>query len=174
MAPLAHGGGDRRRGRLGAFCFLPRGGLVAEWGEVRYYIGRLESLPEGRQLLLKECFMAQASEELALGIAQALYDKQAEQIRVLDVRGVSTVTDYCVVATGTSSPHLKALQKAAQAYLKSQQETTYRGSGEADSGWVLLDAFTVVVHLFVPEARAYYDIEALWKGAKELPFTPAP
>ena len=113
--------------------------------------------------------MDQKSEGLALGIAQALYDTQAEGIRVLDVRGV---TDYCVVASGTSAPHLKALQRAAVGYLKTQEGGTYRCSGEADSGWVLLDAFTVVVHLFVPEAREYYDIEALWKGAKELPFTP--
>jgi len=116
--------------------------------------------------------MTQKDEEIALGIADVLYDKQAEHIKVLDVRGVSTVTDYCVVASGTSAPHLKALQKAAQAYLKTQQSTTYRVSGDADSGWVLLDAFTVVVHIFLPEARAYYDIEALWKGAKEVPFSP--
>lgn len=116
--------------------------------------------------------MKQTSEELALGIAQALYDKQAEDIRVLDVRGVSTVTDICVVASGTSTPHLKALQKAALAYLKGLADTRCRLSGEADSGWVLLDAFTMVAHIFVPEARAYYDIEALWKGAKELPFHP--
>ena len=101
--------------------------------------------------------MKRTTEELALGIAQALYDKQAEDIRVLDVRGVSTVTDVCVVASGTSTPHLKALQKAAVAYLKSQEET---------------DAFTVVAHIFAPEARAYYDIETLWKGAAEIPFTP--
>ncbi len=116
--------------------------------------------------------MKQTSEALALGIAQALYDKQAEDIRVLDVRGVSTVTDICVVASGTSAPHLKALQKAAQGYLKTQQDAHYRTSGESDSGWVLLDAFTVVAHIFAPEAREYYDIEALWTGAKEIPFTP--
>lgn len=117
--------------------------------------------------------MTQTNEALALGIAQALYDKQAENIRVLDVRGVSTVTDFCVVASGTSAPHLKALQRAAQGYLKEQKDARYRLSGEADSGWVLLDAFNVVAHVFVPEAREYYDIEALWKGAKEIPFTPA-
>jgi len=122
--------------------------------------------------MLEEFRMTQKDEEIALGIADVLYDKQAEHIKVLDVRGVSTVTDYCVVASGTSAPHLKALQKAAQAYLKTQQSTTYRVSGDADSGWVLLDAFTVVVHIFLPEARAYYDIEALWKGAKEVPFSP--
>lgn len=118
--------------------------------------------------------MSQTSETLALGVAQALYDKQATEIRVLDVRGVSTVTDICVVASGTSAPHLKALQKAAVTFLKSQQESHYRISGEADSGWVLLDAFTVVVHIFAPEAREYYDIESLWKGAKEIPFAPNP
>ncbi len=117
--------------------------------------------------------MKQTSEALALGIAQALYDKQAEGIRVLDVRGVSTVADICVVASGTSAPHLKALQKAAQGYLKSLEDARYRASGDSESGWVLLDAFTVVAHIFAPEAREYYDIESLWQGAKEIPFTPA-
>ena len=116
--------------------------------------------------------MTQTNETLALGIAQALYDKQAEAIRILDVRGISTVTDICVIASGTSAPHLKALQKAAQSYLKSDTDLRYRTSGESDSGWVLLDAFNVVVHIFAPEAREYYDIEALWTGAKEIPFTP--
>ncbi|MBO7182387.1 MAG: ribosome silencing factor [Kiritimatiellae bacterium] len=116
--------------------------------------------------------MTQTNEALVLGIAQALYDKQAEDIRILDVRGISTVTDICVIASGTSAPHLKALQKAAQTYLKTSSDTRYRTSGESDSGWVLLDAFTVVIHVFAPEAREYYDIEALWQGAKEIPFTP--
>jgi len=114
------------------------------------------------------------SEALALGIARALDDKQAEEIRVFDVRGVSTVTDWCVVATGTSAPHLKALLKAVQGWLREQENAPRtRQSGEPDSGWVLLDAFSVVVHLFVPEAREYYDIETLWANAKELPLAPA-
>lgn len=118
--------------------------------------------------------MEMTTENLALAFAQALYDKQAEDIRILDVRGVSTVTDICVVATGTSAPHLKALQKAVQHALRDTGSTAkFRCSGDSDSGWVLLDAFTVVVHIFAPEAREYYDIEALWTGAKELPFAPA-
>lgn len=117
--------------------------------------------------------MTQPPEALATMIAQALYDKQAEEIRILDVRGISTVTDYCVVASGTSAPHLKALQKAAQVALKESKDGAYRASGDAESGWVLLDAFNVVAHIFAPEAREYYDIESLWQGAKELPFTPA-
>lgn len=118
--------------------------------------------------------MEMTTENLALAFAQALYDKQAEDIRILDVRGVSTVTDICVVATGTSAPHLKALQKAVLNALRDTGNAVkFRCSGEPDSGWVLLDAFTVVVHIFAPEAREYYDIETLWNGAKEIPFTPA-
>jgi ribosome-associated protein len=116
--------------------------------------------------------MTPSPDTLATCIAQALYDKQAEDIRILDVRGVSTVTDYCVVASGTSAPHLKALQKAAQSALKENQDSSFRSSGDPDSGWVLLDAFDVVAHIFAPEAREYYDIEALWQGAKEIPFSP--
>ncbi len=117
--------------------------------------------------------MTKEPKELALILANALYDKQAEEIRVLDVEGISTVTDICVVATGTSAPHLRALQKAAQHALRDAGDTgRFRCSGEADSGWVLLDAFSVVVHIFAPEAREYYDIESLWQGAKEIAFEP--
>ncbi len=118
--------------------------------------------------------MGNKTEALALTLAEALYDKQAEDIRVLDVEGVSTVTDIFVVATGNSAPHLRALQKAAQHALRDAGDTgRFRCSGDADSGWVLLDAFSVVVHIFAPEAREYYDIEALWQGAREVPFTPS-
>lgn len=113
------------------------------------------------------------SEQIAREAANALDLKQAKDIRVFDVRGVSGVTDYYVVATGTSAPHLKALINETQRRMKSVNVSSYRTSGDPESGWVIVDYVVAVVHVFSPEARAYYNIERLWATAKELPLRPA-
>ena len=113
------------------------------------------------------------SEQLAREAAIALDAKKASDIRVFDVRALSTVTDFYIVATGTSAPHLKALIVETEHHLKALGVSTYRTSGESDSGWVVVDFVQAVVHVFSPEARAYYDIERLWASAKELPILPA-
>jgi len=110
------------------------------------------------------------SEQLAVEAAKALDAKQAHDIRIFDVRGLSTVTDYYVVATGTSAPHLKALINESVSHLKAMGINSYRTSGDSDSGWVVVDYVHAVVHVFSTEARAYYAIERLWATAKELPF----
>ena len=109
------------------------------------------------------------SEQIALEAAQALDAKQAKEIRVFDVRGLSSVTDYYVVATGTSAPHLKALISETQRHMKALGVASYRTSGEPDSGWVVVDYVHAVVHVFSAEARAYYAIERLWATAPEVP-----
>lgn len=86
---------------------------------------------------------------------------------MLDVREISNLTDYCVIATGTSAPHLKALMSEVQHRVKLQGREARR-SGLPESGWVVVDCFDAVAHLFAPEARAYYAIEKLWKGAPEV------
>jgi len=108
-------------------------------------------------------------ETLAVEAAKALEAKQAAHIRILDVRGISNLTDFCVVATGTSGPHLKALIAESQRHMKQIGVQSYRTSGEPDSGWVIADYVHVVVHIFSPEAREYYAVEALWKDAREVP-----
>lgn len=113
------------------------------------------------------------SEQMALEAANVLDLKQAEDIRIFDVRQISSVTDYYVVATGTSAPHLKALITETQRRMKALNIPSYRTSGEPESGWVVVDYVDAVVHVFSPEARAYYNIERLWATAKEIPLHPA-
>ena len=108
------------------------------------------------------------SERIAIEAALALDAKQATDIRVFDVRGVSSVTDFTVVATGTSSPHLKALVSETRRRMKELGVACYRMSGEPDSGWVVADYINAVVHVFSSEARAYYAIEKIWSTAKEV------
>ena len=107
-------------------------------------------------------------EEQVKTIVQALRDKKGVDVKAYDVRGVSGLCDFYVVATGTAAPHVKALISAAQAAMKEAGVESYRTSGDRDSGWVVVDYVDVVVHAFSPEARAYYAIERLWKDAKEF------
>ena len=94
------------------------------------------------------------AERLAAELATALADAKAVDVRTYDVRGRSGVTDFFVVATGAAAPHLKALLKALP--------KAARISGDPSSGWVVGDYVDVVVHVFSPEARAYYQLEKLW------------
>ena len=107
-------------------------------------------------------------QDIALQAAATLDLNKAVDIRVVDVRGVSTLTDICVAASGTSAPHLKALLAHVQARMKELGIQSYRKSGLPESGWLILDFVHVVVHLFAPEARVYYDIEKLWKDGREI------
>ena len=111
--------------------------------------------------------------EIALEAAKALEERLGRDIRVLDVREVSNLTDYCVVASGTSAPHLKALTSEVQHTMK-ERGIPARRSGLPESGWVVVDCHLAVIHIFAPEARSYYAIEDLWKGAKVVPLTPPP
>lgn len=88
-------------------------------------------------------------------ITSALEDAKGTDVKVYDVRGKSALADYFVVATGAAAPHLKAL-------VKSLPKQAYRISGDPESGWIVADYIDVVVHVFSPEARAYYALEKLW------------
>ena len=103
------------------------------------------------------------AEEYAGLLARALEDKKAENIKIYDVRGKSGLTDFFVVATGTAAPHLKALVAESQAVMKMQNVQSYRTSGDPESGWIVVDYIDVVLHVFSPEARAYYALEKLWE-----------
>lgn len=104
-------------------------------------------------------------------IAEVLDARLAEDIRVIDLRGVSSLTDAVVVASATSGPHLRALESdVARKVREHCDNDSARISGDAASAWVVMDYFNVIVHLFLPEARSYYDIEALWTKGAEVPF----
>ena len=105
------------------------------------------------------------AQQIADEVVKALEEKQAVDIRVFDVRGGSNITDFYVVASGNSAPHLKALLSEAGRHMKNLKVKTFRMSGESASGWVVIDFLDVVLHVFSPEARAYYAIEKLWDGS---------
>lgn len=99
---------------------------------------------------------------------QALDDKKAEDLKVLDVRGKSPITNYFLLATANSEPHLRALSNELLATLKELGVKSVGREFNEGSGWVVVDAFDFMVHIFLPEQRGLYGIEALWKDADRI------
>jgi len=101
-------------------------------------------------------------------VREILEEKKAQDIVVLDVRAESTITDYYVVASGMSKPHLKALFGEVLHQLKQDGIQCYRRAGMPEGGWMVLDYVDVIIHIFQPEAREFYAIESLWDQADRL------
>lgn len=99
----------------------------------------------------------------------ALEDKKAGDLRVLDVHEQSSITDYLVVATGTSDPHLRALRVELEKVIDAAGTRILGMDAARESGWLVIDAFDVMFHLFLPDQRKKYGLENLWKDAAELP-----
>lgn len=108
---------------------------------------------------------APASADLAQRIVDILSDRQAEDVVMLDIRRVTDFTDYFVIATAQNARHLNALNDTLDHDLKAVGVEAANVEGEADSGWILVDFVDVIVHLFTPEDRAYYNLEGLWGRA---------
>jgi ribosome-associated protein len=109
---------------------------------------------------------------LAGRCCRALAEKKAEDLRVLDVRAQSSITDFLVLASGTSEPHLRALRDELERVLdEAGTRLVGRETAEA-SGWMVVDAFDVMVHLFLPAQRRNYALESLWKDAREVAVAP--
>lgn len=100
---------------------------------------------------------------------RALDAKKAEDLLVLDVRAHSSITDYLVLATGTSEPHLRALRTELGKALASAKTRVVGVESAQENGWIVVDTFDVMVHLFLPETRARYALENLWKDAVRVP-----
>ncbi|MEY3000095.1 MAG: hypothetical protein RL648_309 [Verrucomicrobiota bacterium] len=100
---------------------------------------------------------------------QALDDKKAEDIRIIYVGEVSSITDYFVIATGTSNPHLKAMARAVEAVLDTASEPCTVSDARDESGWVVVDGYAFMVHLFSKDTRRYFNLEGLWKDGVDVP-----
>ena len=107
--------------------------------------------------------------ELARHIIQLVEEKKGEDILLLDISELDAFTDYFVFCNGSSDRQLKALQESVlESAKKDLQIIPWSKEGTGESGWVLLDYGDVIVHLFSPEKRAYYDLEGLWNEGKVL------
>jgi ribosome-associated protein len=96
-------------------------------------------------------------------------NKKAENIVILDVRDLSSVTDYFVIASGTSEPHLRAIVEEITDGLREQHDVRpLRKDGSMQGAWVVLDFFDVIVHVMRTDARERYDLEGLWGDAARV------
>jgi ribosome-associated protein len=105
---------------------------------------------------------------MAQRIAQFLLDKKAQDVVILDVRGMTSYADYFVIASGESDRQVSAMAENVQVQLKTPEEGGLRpiGTEGLETGqWVLLDYGEVVAHLFLTDLRAHYDLEGLWADA---------
>ncbi|MEI6563945.1 MAG: ribosome silencing factor [bacterium] len=106
--------------------------------------------------------------ELMRRVREALVSKKAANIVVFDVRNTSPVTDYYMVASGATAAQLKAMASVVTQELKTIGLPRFRCSGVPDDGWMVLDLFDVVIHIFQTEIREYYSIEELWADSPRV------
>ena len=112
--------------------------------------------------------MAEA-QTIAKTCAKYADEIQAEDIVVLDLRGISTISDFFVICTGTSTPHLKAILREVRRNTEEELSEKPRSTeGDAESQWLVLDYVDVIVHIFHQDKREVYSLEDLWSDAPKL------
>ena len=111
---------------------------------------------------------ASDSERFACFAARLLADSRCENVTLLDVRGLSQVTDFLIVASGSSERMLRSVAGDLKSLAKQEGESVFRSDGAGSSEWVVIDLVDVVAHVLTPPQRAYYDLESLWGDAKRV------
>lgn len=110
------------------------------------------------------------AETLARACLEAALDKKAESPTLLDMRGVSTFTEFFLICSGASEPQLKAISSSIRESVREKfNRRPLSEDGYPVSQWIVLDYGDVICHLFLGEKREYYDLENLWRDAKQVP-----
>ncbi len=102
------------------------------------------------------------SEQLARSVVAALEDAKARDIRLIDVRHLTSMTDYMVIASGTSDRHVKSVAAGVVDTMKKAGHRPLGVEGENDGEWVLVDLQDALVHVMLPRVRDFYNLEKLW------------
>lgn len=118
---------------------------------------------------LKTEYQDKTGLELAKICAQAAIDAKAEELVILDVKGISSFTDYFVIMNGRSTRHVQGLAEAIGKEMHAKRANVANAEGLEEGMWVLLDFDDVVVHIFYHEQRKFYDLESLWHDARPIP-----
>jgi ribosome-associated protein len=103
-----------------------------------------------------------------LAAVRAAESKKATDLKVLDLTGITSFTDYFLVCTGANQRQIQAISDEIGQKLKERGEYPISVEGYRDAEWVLVDYGDFVIHIFSPRARAYYDLERLWRNAKNV------
>jgi ribosome-associated protein len=129
---------------------------------VEYHLsgGHPDQSPENRVIM--------QAEQLKDLVVTALEDIKAQDVSVIDVRDRTSVTDFMVLASGTSSRHVKSLADSVVSEAKDQGVRANNVEGDGGSDWILVDLGDVVVHVMMPATREFYDLERFWRDAPDL------
>ncbi len=106
--------------------------------------------------------------EIARQIVDIAVDKKAADVTLIEIGTVTTLADYFVIASGTSDRQIGAIRSAIQERMKEDGVRLLQSEGVPSDGWVLLDYGQVIVHIFAPEQRSFYDLERRWQEAPTL------
>lgn len=108
------------------------------------------------------------SKEMVKIAYAALEDKKAEDIRVIEIKDISVIADYLVIANGTNSSQVQALVDNVDEQLTKAGVSNKRIEGSRNSSWILMDYNDVIVHVFSKEDRLFYDLERIWRDGKDV------
>ncbi len=108
------------------------------------------------------------SKEKALSFAEAIHEKKGLHVRILDVRGIASFSDFFVIASGTSDRHTRALASAVLECAHALGASPIGVEGKELGRWILADLGDVIVHVFLEEIRSFYDLERLWGEAETM------
>jgi ribosome-associated protein len=106
--------------------------------------------------------------QTAIAMARMLADTRCHQVVVLDVAGVSPVTDFFVIATGSSARQMRTAVDAAEEIAEQAGYRKLSRNGDESANWIVMDCFDIIVHCFTQDARSYYDVDAMWGDAVKV------
>ncbi|HEY0075299.1 MAG TPA: ribosome silencing factor [Abditibacteriaceae bacterium] len=107
-------------------------------------------------------------------ICEAADEIKAQEIVVLDVRGLTTLADYFVMCSGTSTTHIQSIAQGVRDRLRERAGERAKPEGDSASLWIIMDYGDVILHIFDQETREFYDLERLWADAKVSSYEPKP
>ena len=106
--------------------------------------------------------------QFAIELARIAQDHKVENLVALDLRGISSVTDFVILGTGTSDRQMRAVADRLVEYGKKLGQNPFGVAGREHAAWILVDFVDVVFHVFTPQCRDYYDLELLWGDAPRI------
>lgn len=98
----------------------------------------------------------------------ALEDKKGNNIRIIDVREVTSMTDYLIIADGSNKNQVQALCDNVQEYMAKAGAFLKNREGYSNGGWILLDYYDIIIHVFAEEERSFYDLEHIWRDGNYI------
>lgn len=113
-------------------------------------------------------FMENQSKTMAKLAYQALEEKKAEDIKVIEIGEISVIADYFIIGHGNNTSQVEAITEEVEKTLEKNGFSVKRVEGAKNSGWILMDYGDIVVHVFVKEDRLFYDLERIWRDGKTI------